>query len=50
LKINQLDALWNVKIYLAKIKDCKGKEDGAYKQDFFANNNKAKKGVFVDFI
>lgn len=50
MKINQLNALRNVKIYLAKIKDCKGKEDRAYKQDFFANKNKAKKTAFGDFM
>jgi hypothetical protein len=35
---------------LAKIKDCKGKKDTAYKQDFFANKNKAKKGILGHFI
>ena len=50
MKINYLRMIWGVKIYLAKIKDCKGKKDTAYKQDFFANENKAKKGILGHFI
>lgn len=26
MKINYLNVIWNVKIFLAKIKDCKGKD------------------------
>jgi hypothetical protein len=26
MKINYLSSIWDVKIYLAKIKDCKGKD------------------------
>ena len=42
MKFNYLNMIWDVKIYLAKIKDGKGKELILLKQEKFANKNPAK--------
>ena len=41
--INYLIMIWDVKIYLAKIKDCKGKDLRLIEQEKFANKNPAIK-------
>ena len=37
--------IWDVKIFLAKIKDCKGKDYKLFKQEKIADKNPAKNTV-----